>query len=156
MRYLAKISYDGSKYNGFQRLNDLKSIQKTLEDTLMVMFKKKIVVKGAGRTDALVHAYMQCIHFDLDNNISPQKLKYALNRLLPGSIAVNDITLVDDNFHARYSVKEKCYEYKIYMGEKNAFLENYAYFLPQKLDIKKMRKVGNLFVGRHDFRNFVL
>ena len=82
MRYLISISYDGSKFNGFQRLKENNSVQKLIEDALTKINKKEVVIKGAGRTDRGVHAYDQKAHFDLDINITPNGLKRAINSLV--------------------------------------------------------------------------
>ena len=82
MNYFIKISYDGSKFYGFQRLNNELSVQKQLEDALTKINKNKVVVKGAGRTDRGVHALGQGVSFKLDINISEEGLKMALNSLL--------------------------------------------------------------------------
>ena len=83
MRYLITISYDGSKYYGFQRLNNERSVQKEIERALTKINKSKVEIKGAGRTDRGVHALDQKCHFDLDINISENGIKQALNSLLP-------------------------------------------------------------------------
>ncbi len=155
MRYLMRISYDGSKYNGFQRLNNKETIQGWIENVLSKINGSKVLIKGAGRTDALVHAYDQCLHFDLDKEIDCDKLKYIVNKMLPLTIKVNSIEKVEDNFHARFMVKEKTYLYKIYFGEKDVFLSNYAYYLSYPLDIKLMKEACKEFIGTHDFHNFV-
>ncbi len=155
MRYLMRISYDGSKFNGFQRLRDKKSVQACLESVLSKINGSEVLVKGAGRTDALVHAYDQCLHFDLNKDFDVDKLKYIVNKMLPSSISVNSILLVADSFHARYDVKEKTYLYKVYFGEKNVFFSDYAYHISYFLDIKLMQKACIKFIGTHDFRNFV-
>ena len=155
MRYLARISYDGSKFLGFQRLKNDKGVQNELERVLKILAKKEILIHGAGRTDAGVHALDQCIHFDLDISISVDKLKYVMNRLLKDSVVVNSIQVVSNDFHARYDVKEKTYEYFLLLKEKNAFLSNYAYIFYQDLDIEKMKEASHVFLGTHDFSNFV-
>ncbi len=155
MRVLGRISYDGSKFSGFQRLNNGLGIQNELERVLSIIAKKKIKITGAGRTDAGVHALDQCIHFDLDINFSLDKLKYALNRLLKDGIKVNSLEKVKDDFNARYDVLEKTYEYRILLKEKNPFLVNYTSIIYQNLDILKMQEASKLFLGEHDFKNFV-
>ena len=79
MNCLMVISYDGSKFYGFQRLNDLSSVQKTLEEALSRICKSDVIVKGAGRTDRGVHAYGQCVSFKVDIDITLEGLKEALN-----------------------------------------------------------------------------
>lgn len=155
MRVLARISYDGSKFYGFQRLSNKKGVQNELERVLSTIANQSIVVHGAGRTDAGVHALDQCVHFDFSKDVTLDKLKYVMNRLLSSAVSVRSLQKVDDNFHARYMVKNKTYVYQIYIGDKSAFLEDYAYCFSQKIDINLMKTASKLFVGVHDFRNFV-
>lgn len=155
MRYLARIMYDGSKFQGFERLNNNKGVQNELERVLTKINNKEVLVKASGRTDALVHALDQCIHFDLDKNYHEQELKYKLNKMLNPYISVKKIMKVSDQFHARFSVVLKTYVYQIYLGEKNPFYNNYAYWYPYELNIKKMKEASKLFLGYHDYRNFV-
>ena len=155
MKYLARISYDGSKFEGFQRLNNGRGVQNTLERVLSKIENKEVFVKGAGRTDAKVHALDQCIHFELKREISLEKLRYVMNRMLPDSISVSSIRIVDNSFHARHSVRQKTYLYKVYVGEKNPFFVSYAYCLQKEFSLEKMCTCSNVFLGIHDFHNFV-
>ena len=155
MNYLMTISYDGSKFWGFQRLNEENSVQKCLENALSKINKKEVVVKGAGRTDRGVHANGQCVSFKLDIKIENDGLKKALNSILKPYIYVKEIEVVDDNFHARFNVLRKKYIYKINLGEYNPLLSDYVYQTEYKLDIKKMREVADLYLGVHNFHNFV-
>lgn len=155
MRYFARISYDGSDFEGFQRLKYGRGVQNELERVLSVIGKEPIVVKGASRTDAFVHAYDQCIHFDFPFEMEPEKLKYVMNRMLRDSVAVKSIKKVETQFHARFDVKEKKYLYVLFLGEKDPFLRNHITMCYQNLDIKKMKRAAHLFLGKHDFRNFV-
>lgn len=155
MRYLMKISYDGSKFYGFQRLNDLRTIQKELEQALTMINKKEVFIKGAGRTDRGVHALGQGVSFDLDIKISSDGLKKAVNALVKPDIYCRECMIVDDDFHARFSVKKKRYRYKINLGEFNPLKDDYFYQPIFALDIEKMQEVAKLFLGIHDFRNFV-
>ena len=68
MKYMMVISYDGSKFNGFQRQNNVRNVQGYLEDTLGKILNDKIEVKGSGRTDRGVHAYYQVVHFETNKN----------------------------------------------------------------------------------------
>lgn len=155
MRYLIKVKYDGSKFCGFQRLNDEPSIQKEIEDVLSKIFKEQVEIKGAGRTDRGVHALGQMAHFDVDKLIPPQNLKRAINRLLNKYIYVDDCQIVDENIHARFSVKEKTYVYKICTGDYNPLNKDYYWNCNYQLDIDLMKECANLFIGGHDFENFV-
>lgn len=154
MKYKAKISYDGSLYYGFQRLNELPTIQKELEKAVSIINKKESVVKGASRTDKGVHAYEQVIHFDLDYEVPVDRLTCAMNAILPRDIRVLEIKNVSDDFHARRSALGKKYVYKINLGEYNVFLDRYYLQYPYKLDIEMMKKCSKIFLGVHDFKNF--
>lgn len=155
MRYLIKMKYDGSKFCGFQRLNDEPSVQKEIEEVLSKIFKRKIEIKGAGRTDRGVHALAQMAHFDVDYEIPVNNLKRAINRLINKYIYVTGCKLVDEDFHARFSVKEKTYVYKISIGEYNPINQDYYWNCKYNLDINLMKKCANLFIGGHNFENFV-
>ena len=154
MRYLAKISYDGSKYFGFQKLNNHKTIQSELEKALTKINKSLVLVKGAGRTDRGVHAFNQGVSFDLNISIPIENLKEAINSIVDKYIYVNDIIEVEDDIHARFDCTEKTYQYVINMGEydpiDNDFLYNYCY----KLDVKKMKKAAKYLIGPHSYKAF--
>lgn len=155
MRYLISISYDGSKFNGFQRLKENNSIQKLIEDALTKINKKEVAIKGAGRTDRGVHALDQKAHFDLDINITPNGLKKAINSLVKPFVYITDCIEVDDNFHARFNVRKKTYIYKINLGDYNPILSDYVNQEVKDLDINLMKKAGKEFLGIHNFKNFV-
>lgn len=155
MRYLMKVSYDGSGFYGFQRLNDYRTVQKVLEEALGVINKGEILVKGASRTDKGVHAYGQMIHFDIDYDIPADRLMYAVNRILDNDIRVLDCKKVSNDFHARFNVKRKKYVYKINLGDFDCLKSRYFLQVYEKLDIDKMRECAKVFLGCHDFRNFV-
>ena len=155
MSYLIKIAYDGSKFYGFQRLNEEVTVQKTLEEALSKINKSDVVVKGAGRTDRGVHANCQCVSFNLDINIDCEGLKDALNSLVKPYIYVKEVEEVNEDFHARFSVTKKRYVYKINLGEYNPIIQDYVYQSPYELDLDLMKEVSKLYLGAHDFRNFV-
>lgn len=155
MKYLITVSYDGSKYYGFQRLNDLLSIQKELEDALSVINKDKVYVKGSGRTDRGVHALGQKCHFELKYDIPCERLINAINSLLSNYVRVLDCVKVNDDFHARFSVKKKVYKYIINMGKYDVIKEDYLYNYCRGLDIKSMKKASNYLIGKHSYKVFV-
>lgn len=154
MRYLIKFSYDGTKFHGFQRQNDVKNVQGTLENVLSKVLGANILIKGSGRTDAGVHAIMQCAHFDYEGKINNSDID-KINILLNNEIVINKICNVKNDFHARHDVKEKVYVYKINNGKYKKEYEGYYYQIKYDLDIKKMKKASKLLVGTHDFHNFV-
>jgi len=152
MRYFLTISYDGSKFYGFQRQHNVINVQSTIEDELSKVFNEKILVKGAGRTDRGVHAKNQALHFDSEKLINTKTLKKNLNKCL-NNIHINKCRIVDDSFHSRFSVKKKHYSYKISFNSKKKNSE-YVYF-QKKLNIKKMKEASRAFIGIHNFQNFV-
>lgn len=156
MRYLIKFSYDGSSYSGFQTQKGKETIQEKLEDALKTVNNhKKTNLVATGRTDKGVHALCQYGHADISVNITEKKLKRALNSNLPDDIHVIETKVVEDDFHARYNVKEKTYEYWINLGEYNPLERKYCFQYGYTLDIKKMKEAIKCFLGEHDFRAFV-
>lgn len=154
MRYLIRFSYDGTKFHGFQRQNDVKNVQGTLERVLSDVFESDIVIKGSGRTDAGVHANGQCAHFDIDKKITKEDINI-INRILNDEIVIKSYKLVRNDFHARHDVKRKKYIYKLNIGDFDKTKEGYCYQKRLKLDFSLMKRAMKLFVGTHDFRNFV-
>lgn len=156
MRYLIKFSYDGSNFYGFQKQPGLRTVEKELEKALYNINNHTITkLVASGRTDRGVHAKSQCAHFDLDVVITLEKLKRALNSLLPEDIHVFSTEVVDKEFHARYMVKQKTYEYILNTGEYDPLTRNYIYQLNKELDLSAMRKAIKYFKGTHNFRAFV-
>lgn len=154
MRYLITFSYDGSKYKGYQKQPEVTTIQGELERVLTGINNSEVLVSASGRTDAGVHALNQTAHFDLDINITSEKLKMALNSLLPNDIYVKKVEEVDEDFHARFNVKEKEYIYKINIGEYNPLEKDYVYQYNKELNIVKMKEAIKYFEGTHDFKSF--
>lgn len=156
MRFFMTFSYDGSKYNGYQKQPKVKTIQGELEKALKKINSNKAVsVVASGRTDAGVHAYNQSAHFDMDTDITPQKLKQALNSLIPDDIYIKNIYIADKDFHARFDVKAKEYIYKINTGHYNPIEKDYVFQYNKKLDIPEMERALKYIEGTHDFQSFV-
>lgn len=150
MKYMMVISYDGSKFHGFQRQKNVRNVQGYLEMVLSNLLNEEIIIKGAGRTDRGVHAEYQVVHFETDKKIT--NLKKKLNNQLI-DIKIKRIKKVDNNFHARHSVKNKTYLYKIDL--KNKLDSNYYLTIKHELHIKDMKQASKLFIGTHNFKNFV-
>ena len=156
MRFLIKFSYDGTNYRGFQAQKGLDTIEKRINEALTkINNDKKTSITATGRTDKGVHALSQYGHCDIDVNITEKKLKKAMNSNLPEDIHVIETTIVDDNFHARYNVKEKTYKYILNQGEYNPLERNYVFQYNYDLDVNSMKKAIKYFLGKHDFRAFV-
>jgi tRNA pseudouridine38-40 synthase len=155
MRYLIDFSYSGSGFNGYQKQPKLRSVQSEIEKVLSNINNGEVIIYAAGRTDCKVNALHQKAHFDLNvKNMTPYKLKGALNTFLPADIHINDVILVESDFHARYMVKSKTYEYKINTGLYNPIEKDFIYQYCKNLNIRNMKKAIKFFKGTHDFTTF--
>ncbi len=150
------ISYDGTRYNGWQRQGNTKNtIQEKIESVLSVLFQKKIEIQGSGRTDAGTHAIAQIANFKIETELDKIEIRQYLNHYLPEDIVVTNIEEVDLRFHSRLSAKEKCYLYRLHIGEiPPVFTRRYVYTFPCSLDIDKMQQAAEVLLGKHDFRGF--
>ncbi len=153
MIYKLEISYDGTNYHGYQKQNDLKTIELVLDNTLKIITKKDIKTISSGRTDKGVHALGQVVSFEYSGNMQEINFYKALNSLLPEDIHVISVKKVNDDFHARYSAKKKEYRYFLSLKEPNIFYRNLCLY-DKNLDIKLMKKAIKKFIGEHDFRGF--
>lgn len=157
MKYLISISYDGSKYNGLQKLKGKKTVQGDLEEVLSKMNEAPVSVKASGRTDRGVHALDQKCHFELTKNTTPFRLRYYINRSTAPSLYVRTCEIInDESFHARFSVKRKTYLYKINIGEYDAIQNDYVYNYNKELNIKSMIESSKLLIGPHNYKAFVI
>ena len=159
MNIKIEIEYEGTDYVGWQKQASGKSIQGELEACLQIIFKKKISIYVAGRTDAGVHALGQVAHFEVENcKINPAKIYQAINAHLYKSknkIIVKSSSKKDESFHARFSAKNRIYEYKIFNKKvQSPFINKRMWFVPQKLDLLSMKKASEYLIGMHDFNAF--
>ncbi len=156
-RYFIELAYEGSKFCGWQYQPNGISVQSSIEDAMTLVLQKKIEIMGCGRTDTGVHATQFFAHFDLEKPIeemiSPEKLTYKLNSVLPKSIVIYQIFKVNADMHARFSAIERRYQYFISL-DKNPFVENLSCRTFNPLDVEKMNKAAKLLIGKHDFQCF--
>ncbi len=112
-------------------------------------------MRGAGRTDAGVHARGQVAHFDTDARIPLTGIRRGLNALLPRAIAIVDAVEAAADFDARFSARGKLYRYQVWNADSRSPLrERDAWHRPRALDVEQMRAAAAPLVGRHDFRAF--
>ncbi len=157
MRIWAAIAYEGTGYRGFQRLAPAHepTIQGVLEGVLHRLAGAPVRVRGAGRTDAGVHALGQVIAFDLPWRHSLDDLQRALNALLPPDMVVWALGEAPSDFHPRREARSRIYRYLIYNGSwRDPFGRALAWHVPQPLDVEAMRQAAAWWVGRHDFGAF--
>ncbi|XP_020086422.1 uncharacterized protein LOC109708905 isoform X1 [Ananas comosus] len=153
------ISYDGTKFKGWQYQQSPPTIQCLIENALIRITKldrKELCLVGASRTDTGVHAWGQVAHFTTPFTYdSLESLHAAMNGLLPPEIRVREISAALPDFHARFSTKSKIYHYRIYNGLiMDPFQSLYAYHSAYRLNPCAVREAAAYFVGKHDFSSF--
>lgn len=149
------IEYDGTDFSGWQRQTGQRTVQGTLEETIREMLGETVEVRGAGRTDAGVHAEGQVASVALQSSIPTGGLLRGLNTLLPVDVAVVDVAEAAPEFDARFSARGKLYRYRIW----NHFVRSpkharTAWHVRRPLDLERMREAAALLCGEHDFRGF--
>ncbi len=178
--YMMIISYDGTRYSGWQVQKDVPdTIQGKIEQALSLLFGETIEIAGSGRTDAGVHAYGQVANFHLSEEAASRLIGtyqersalkeaplsasptiedlifYDLNAHLPKDIAIMSVAEVPERFHARLSAKKKTYCYRIHTSPvSNVFERKFVYDYQTPLDIDAMKKAAELLTGEHDFKSF--
>ena len=154
MRFFITLSYDGTRYHGWQVQPNGPSVQEKLQWALSTILRQDIQVTGAGRTDAGVHARMMVAHFDVETmDFDLQDLTYKLNRLLPQDIAIQKMEPVSDEMHARFSATSRTYHYYIHTV-KDPFHRAYSCELHYPLDFQLMNEAAAILMTYEDFGAF--
>ncbi|MBQ2111765.1 MAG: tRNA pseudouridine(38-40) synthase TruA [Bacteroidales bacterium] len=155
MRYIIRLSYDGSTFCGWQIQNNDRTIQGDLEKALHTLTGSPIPVTGAGRTDSEVNAINYIAHFDLPDKVRTEaaQLCYKLNAILPHQITVHEISQSEEEFHARFDARSREYHYFIHFC-KDPFCEKFSYRMRHNLDMGRMNEAAAYLLGEHDFRCF--
>ncbi|MFA7254531.1 MAG: tRNA pseudouridine(38-40) synthase TruA [Candidatus Omnitrophota bacterium] len=150
------LEYDGSAFFGFQKQPGKPSVQEVLEKALSGFFDRKMKIAAAsGRTDSGVHAEGQVVNFKTASAHELWQIQKGLNALLPQAVVVKTIEEVPPDFHARYSVHSKVYEYRIWNHPcRSPLIAGRASHVPYHLNVAKMRQAAKAFLGKHDFRSF--
>lgn len=156
MNYRIVVSYDGTRYNGWQKQKTTEdTIQGKLETLLSRMAGKEVTVQGSGRTDAGVHALAQTANFRMETELSEQELMDAINGYLPEDIAVLSLKTASERFHSRYNAIAKTYEYRLYIGNAKPVMDRkYVWQPEEKPDLERMRTAAAYVLGEHDFKSF--
>ncbi|MFA4924271.1 MAG: tRNA pseudouridine(38-40) synthase TruA [Ignavibacteriaceae bacterium] len=148
------IEYDGTRYSGWQKQRDSKTVQGTLQRFAEDIFNSREVdIQGAGRTDAGVHALCQVAHLEARTMLSPEIIRMKFNDLLPYDINVLEVEKAPNQFHARKDVELRSYLYQI-SKRRTAFGKQFVWWIKDKLDTKKMKSALQFFIGMHDFASF--
>ena len=155
-RYRVTLEYDGTPFVGWQLQAQGVSVQGRLTEAIGKLSGETVSVRGAGRTDAGVHAMGQVAHFDLARAWPADTVRAAVNfHLKPDPIAVLDCAVVADDFDARFSAIARHYLYRILARPAPPVLDrDRVWWIPQRLHVPSMRKAAEELVGRHDFTTF--
>jgi tRNA pseudouridine38-40 synthase len=153
-RFKLLIEYEGTRYSGWQKQENAKTIQGTITKTALEIFGDDFFdLQGSGRTDSGVHALCQAAHLDVKTMLAPEIIRMKLNDLLPYDINILEVEKASQNFHARHDAKSRSYIYQI-SRRRTAFAKNYVWWIKDKLDFKKMESASELFIGMHDYSSF--
>lgn len=154
--YKLTVAYDGTNYSGWQIQPNAPSIQEHIQDALkLILHENKVVLIGSGRTDAGVHARAQVAHFKYLNDLNIDRLRLALNGILPRDIRIAKIEVAPDHFHSQYSAIGKEYHYHLYLDRvMDPFRRLYCWHLRRALDLQLLRQAAQCFVGTHNFAAF--
>ncbi len=162
---LIKIEYDGTNFSGWQKQTSGRTVQGEIEYVLKYIAGEDVHIHGTSRTDAGVHALVQCASFEWNSNMPFEKLPEVMNRRFgaggegrsgaPGDIKILSIEEKNEDFHARYSCKGKTYRY-IIDKTGDIFIRNKVWQYPNaiNLDISSMKKGAEFIIGKHDFKCF--
>ena len=154
MRIKIVTEYDGTSFCGWQVQPNARSVQEEIELAVKLITGETVRVTGSGRTDSGVHAKGQVAHFDTSANIPPQNFYKALNTKLPADVRVLSSSEVSQDFHARYSAKQKTYEYRLYVSETERPLYSKYASRVDGFDVDKIKSAIEVIKGEHDFKCF--
>ena len=155
MNYRLTIQYDGTEFHGWQAQDGRRTVQGELERALALLEGEAVVLHGAGRTDAGVHAEGQVASARLRREWSAERLRAAVNGNVGGDVRVIGVHEAPDDFHARYSARGKTYRYVVFNERfQSPFWSRYALHEARHLDVEAMKRAAALFVGEHDWTAF--
>ncbi|MEX2403113.1 MAG: tRNA pseudouridine(38-40) synthase TruA [Balneolales bacterium] len=152
-RYLLRIQYDGADFFGWQRQNEGKTVQGTIEHGLSTILQAPIAIHGSGRTDSGVHAEHQAAHFDYGGSFTKKRMLRRINSIMPDSIAIDSITEVPDDFHSRFDAIYRQYRYQITLRSR-PLLRHQSWCIHDEPDLASLQRCLNIIQGIHSFENF--
>jgi tRNA pseudouridine38-40 synthase len=153
-RFKLYIEYDGSRFSGWQKQPDAKTIQGTLLSAAKEVFGDAPAdIQGSGRTDSGVHAICQVAHLDVSTMLAPEIIRMKLNDNLPHDINILEVEKARPDFHARHDALTRSYIYQV-SRRRSAFGKNYTWWIKDKLNFSDMNEAASLLAGMHDFVSF--
>ena len=155
MNYKLVIQYDGTDFHGWQSQDGMRTVQGELTRALSLIDGRDVNVHGSGRTDAGVHAEGQVASVEIQREITPEKLRNAINGNVGKDVRVLEAAVAAPEFHARYSALEKTYVYRIVNAPvMSPFWARYAHHEARRLDLEAMQTAAESFLGKHDWTAF--
>lgn len=155
MKVALGVEYNGAHFHGWQKQQNLTTIQSALETTLSKVANEQIHVFCAGRTDAGVHATNQVVHFETRSERNLNAWICGTNSYLPNSVSVRWAKIVDESFHARFSALSRRYQYFIYNSKvRSGLFSQHTTWIFHDLDEEKMNLAAQCLIGEHDFTAF--
>ncbi len=148
-----RIEYDGTDFHGWQKQPHLRTVQGVLEDAVATIFRGRVPVNGAGRTDAGVHAIGQVCNFVIDTDRTAEQVGRAIAGVLPEDVKVRRADEVGIDFHARFDAVGRRYVYYL-RTEPTAIGRRFAHVVTYSLDVGAMRAAAGFLVGEKDFTSF--
>ncbi len=152
-RFFLHLSYDGTRYRGWQRQTGVLSVQEIIESAISKIFKEEITVYGCGRTDALVHASQYFAQFETQQTWDFDLL-FRLNKVLPDDISIHDIIPVGETDHARFHATERRYQYFLHTKKMAHLATRSALYMQEPLDFDRMKAAVELLPNYSDFIGF--
>ena len=153
-RYKLTIEFAGTKYSGWQKQKNARTVQGELERAIGELTREKdFEFMGSGRTDAGVHALRQVAHLDVRKALPAESLRRGINDSLPADIHVLAVDTVPHRFHARHGAVARCYVYQV-SRRRSAFAKPFVWWVREPLDLDRMQAAAARFTGMHDFQAF--
>ena len=153
-RFKLFIEYEGTRYSGWQKQENAKTIQGSILKAAQEVFGDAFIdIQGSGRTDSGVHALCQVAHFDVKTVLAPEIIRMKLNDMLPHDITILEVEKTNKEFHARHDATSRSYVYQI-SRRRTAFGKNFVWWIKDDLDFKKMESASKLFLGMNNYSSF--
>ena len=155
-RFKLTIEYAGTRYSGWQIQKNARTVQGEIDRAARtVTGRKDFELYGSGRTDAGVHALAQVAHLDVSTNLLPDTLRRRLNDELPADINIITAVVVPHRFHARHDAVARRYLYQV-VTRRTAFAKPFVWWVKEPIDVARIRRAAESFVGMHDFSSFAV
>lgn len=153
-RFKLFIEYEGTRYSGWQKQENAKTIQGSILKAAQEVFGDSFIdIQGSGRTDSGVHALCQVAHFDVKTVLAPEIIRMKLNDMLPHDITILEVEKTNKDFHARHDATSRSYIYQI-SRRRTAFGKNFVWWIKDELDFKRMESAAKLFLGMNNYSSF--